>query len=71
MVINTDCVNYRRFEKVLQPTQRSTMNKEELLNLYLEKLRLLSMQKLEEKNISVIETLKESIIYLEGEMQGY
>jgi len=47
------------------------MNKEELLNLYLEKLRLLSMQKLEEKNISVIETLKESIIYLEGEMQGY
>ena len=47
------------------------MNQEELLNLYLEKLRLLCTQKLEEKEISVIEALKESIIYLEGEMQGY
>jgi hypothetical protein len=47
------------------------MNKEKLLNLYLEKLRVLCNEKLEEKEISVIEALKESIIYLEGEMQGY
>lgn len=47
------------------------MNQEELLNLYLEKLRLLSMQKLEEKELSVMEALKESMVYLEGEMQGY
>ena len=47
------------------------MQQEELLNLYLEKLRLLCTEKLEEKNLSVIEVLKESIIFLEGEMQGY
>ena len=48
-----------------------SMNQEELLDLYLEKLRVLCKEKLEEKEISVIEALKESIIYLEGEMQGY
>ena len=47
------------------------MQQEELLNLYLEKLRVLCTEKLEEKNLSVIEVLKESIILLEGEMQGY
>lgn len=47
------------------------MNKEELLELYLEKLRLLALEKLEDTNVSVIEALKESIVYLEGEMQGY
>jgi len=47
------------------------MNQEELLNLYLEKLRALCTEKLGEKNISVIEALKESIIFLEGEMQEY
>jgi len=47
------------------------MQEEELLNLYLEKLRVLCTEKLEEKNLSVIEVLKESIILLEGEMQGY
>lgn len=47
------------------------MNKDELLDLYLEKLRRLCQEKLEEENLSVIEALKASIIYLEGEMQGY
>ena len=47
------------------------MNQEELLNLYLEKLRVLSLEKLEDNKRSVIEALKESIVYLEGEMQGY
>jgi hypothetical protein len=47
------------------------MNQAELLDLYLEKLRALCKEKLEENDISVIEALKESIIYLEGEMQGY
>jgi len=47
------------------------MNQEELLNLYLEKLRVLSLEKLEENNINVLTALKESIIILEGEMQGY
>lgn len=47
------------------------MDQEELLELYLEKLRALCKEKLEESNISVIEALKESIVYLQGEMQGY
>lgn len=47
------------------------MNQKELLNLYLEKLRVLSLEKLEENNINVLTALKESIIILEGEMQGY
>lgn len=47
------------------------MNSQELLDLYLKKLRLLCQERLEEGNLSVIEALKESILYLEGEMQGY
>lgn len=47
------------------------MNQKELLDLYLEKLRLLCLEKLQDNNTSVIEALKSSLIYLEGEMQGY
>ena len=47
------------------------MNSEELLDLYLEKLRTLCKEKMEEENLSVIEALKASVTYLEGEMQGY
>jgi hypothetical protein len=47
------------------------MNQDELLELYLEKLRVLCKEKLEEREISVIEALKESILYIEGEMQEY
>ena len=48
------------------------MNKEELLNRYLEKLRLLTLEQLTSSpNLSVIEALKKSLIYLEGELSGY
>ena len=47
------------------------MNQDELLELYLEKLRVLCKEKLEERNMSVIEALKESILFIEGEMQEY
>lgn len=48
------------------------MNNEELLNLYLEKLRLLTLETLEEKEkLTVMEALKKSLIYIEGEMKGY
>ena len=47
------------------------MNQEELLTLYLEKLRILCTEKMSENNVSVMEALKASIVYLEGEMQGY
>jgi len=47
------------------------MNQEELLDLYLEKLRLLCLEKLQEDQSSVLGALKASLVYLEGEMQGY
>ncbi|CAA6808638.1 MAG: Unknown protein [uncultured Sulfurovum sp.] len=48
------------------------MNNEELLNLYLEKLRLLTLESLnEQKNLSVMEALKKSMVFLEGELTGY
>ncbi len=47
------------------------MEQKELLNLYLEKLRVLCTQQLEDEDISIMEALKASILYLEGEMQGY
>lgn len=48
------------------------MKNEELLKLYLEKLRLLTLESLEEKEVlSVMEALKQAMIRLEGEMSGY
>ena len=48
------------------------MYDKELLGLYLEKLRVLAFESLEEKETdSVIEALKKAIIRLEGEMSGY
>jgi hypothetical protein len=47
------------------------MKNKELLNLYLEKLRLYSEEKLEAKDISILDALKESLLFLEGEMRGY
>ena len=47
------------------------MNKNELLDVYLERLKTLSLERLDDKNISVIEALKASLNYLEGEMKGY
>jgi hypothetical protein len=48
------------------------MENEELLKLYLEKLRLLTLESLERKEaLSVMDTLKQAMIRLEGEMSGY
>ncbi len=47
------------------------MEKEELLAFYLEKLHLLCTDKLKETDTTVLEALKVSMIYLEGEMSGY
>ena len=47
------------------------MDNEALLALYLEKLRLYASENLEKENTSVIEALKQALIFLEGEMQGY
>jgi len=47
------------------------MNNEALLELYLEKLRQYTLERLSQNNLSVIESLKESLTYLEGELSGY
>ena len=47
------------------------MDNEELLALYLEKLRLYASVNLEKENTSVIEALKQALTFLEGEMSGY
>lgn len=47
------------------------MNNEELLNLYLEKLRQLTLENLSHEEISVLAALKKSMTFLEGEMTGY
>jgi len=47
------------------------MDNEALLALYLEKLRQISLEKLEENDITVLEALKEAIIFSEGELSGY
>jgi hypothetical protein len=48
------------------------MNNEELLTLYLEKIRLLAQESLaENKQLTVMEALKQALLYIEGEMSGY
>jgi len=47
------------------------MNKEELLELYLEKLRQYALEKLSHEDISILESVKQSLIFLEGELSGY
>ena len=47
------------------------MKNDELLELYITKLHNIAQEKLQEKELSVIEALKEALHYLEGEMQGY
>jgi len=47
------------------------MHHEALLELYLEKLRQYTLENLSQNNLSIIEALKESLSYLEGEMSGY
>ena len=47
------------------------MSEAEKLTIYLEKLKVLSFENLQEKNITAIEALKEALNYIEGEMIGY
>jgi hypothetical protein len=47
------------------------MNEAEKLAIYLERLKILSYENLQEKNITAIQALKEALNYIEGEMIGY
>ena len=47
------------------------MNQEELLNIYLDRLRELALERLNEKNTTAIAALREAFNMVEGEMKGY
>lgn len=47
------------------------MSEAEKLTIYLERLKTLSFENLQEKSITAIEALKEALNYIEGEMIGY
>lgn len=47
------------------------MNEQDKLLFYLEKLKLLSIEKLESTDTDAITALKESLHFIEGEMKGY
>ena len=47
------------------------MSEVEKLTIYLEKLKVLSFENLQEKNTTAIQALKEALNYIEGEMIGY
>lgn len=47
------------------------MSEAEKLAIYLERLKVLSQENLQEKNTTAIEALREAFNYIEGEMIGY
>ncbi len=47
------------------------MSEVEKLAIYLEKLKVLSYENLQEKSTTAIEALREALNYIEGEMIGY
>lgn len=47
------------------------MDNEALLKAYLERLEQMTLERLNEQDVSVIEALKLSLNQLEGEMKGY
>lgn len=47
------------------------MSEEEKLTVYLERLKILSYEYLQEKNTTALQALKEALNYVEGEMIGY
>lgn len=47
------------------------MSEAEKLAIYLERLKILANENLQEKNTTAIEALKKALNYIEGEMIGY
>lgn len=47
------------------------MSEAEKLTVYLERLKTLSFENLQEKKTTAIQALKEALNYIEGEMIGY
>lgn len=44
------------------------MNKEENLKIYIEKLHKLALEKLQERDVTPLEAIREALNYIEGEM---
>ena len=55
----------------IKSKQLSKKIEEEKLKVYLERLSLLALEKLEKKDKRAIDALKEALNIIEGEMQGY
>lgn len=47
------------------------MHDEENLKIYLKKLEELAYERLQERNITPLEAIREALNYIEGEMKGY
>ena len=47
------------------------MNQEELLTIYLERLKELALERLHERDTTAIAALREAFNIIEGEMKGY
>lgn len=47
------------------------MNEKDKLLLYIERLQVMALEKVEDENKSAITALKESLHYIEGQMKGY
>ena len=47
------------------------MNEIDKLKLYIKKLEAMAIEKVKQENKNAVTALKESLHYIEGEMQGY
>lgn len=47
------------------------MSEEEKLKVYLEKLKVLAYESIQDKNTTAFQALKKALNYIEGEMTGY
>lgn len=52
-------------------TGEKNMYDEENLKIYLKKLEELAYERLQERNITPLEAIREALNYIEGEMKGY
>ncbi|MBN2816931.1 MAG: hypothetical protein JXQ67_09620 [Campylobacterales bacterium] len=46
-------------------------SQEQNLQIYIEKLHIIALERMQERGLSPIEALKEAINVIEGEMKGY
>ena len=47
------------------------MNEKEKLQIYIKELEKLAIERIEDRNISAIDALREALNFVEGQFQGY